>query len=51
MTVVDVEVGLGPHSPMSDGTASGPLPIATNSDPQSLDCPKWICLLSQSNTA
>lgn len=32
--VDDVDVGLGPHSPTMDGTASGPLPMATRLEPQ-----------------
>jgi hypothetical protein len=48
--VVEVEVVVWPHSPARSGTALGPFPIGTSFDPQSSDCPRLTCLLSQSYT-
>lgn len=41
-------VGRAPHSPAIEGTASGPLPMATRWEPQSSLLAKWRLRLSQS---
>lgn len=45
--VVVVVTGL-PHSPSREGTASGPLPMATSLEPQSSLLARWMLRLSQS---
>lgn len=51
--VVNVEAGIDavaetPQSPATEGTASGPLPMARRLEPQSSLLAKWIFWLSQS---
>ena len=50
-SAVDVVVVLGSPHPAMIGTAPGPFPIGTSSDPQSSDWPSQTSLLSQSKTA
>jgi len=42
----DEDVDAPAHAPAIDGTASGPLPIATRLEPQFAACPRWMLELS-----